>query len=86
MNIAISPWSLMSETHSKVIPTVRGYLEEWKFQAQQIPTLELRKQALDSLEMKQFIVKVAQSMGCLPKVMGRKQSDSLLLIKRLVII
>jgi tetraprenyl-beta-curcumene synthase len=72
MNIPVSPWSLMSETHSKVIPTVRGYLEEWKFQAQQIPTLELRKQALDSLEMKQFHCEGGAIYGLLAKSHGQE--------------
>ena len=57
----------MSETHSKVIPTVRGYLKEWTFQAQQIPNLELRKQALDSLEAKQFHCEGGSIYGLLAK-------------------
>lgn len=54
MNIPVSPWTLMLETRFKVIPTVRSYLRSWKFQAQKIPNPELRKQALASLEAKQF--------------------------------
>ena len=44
----------MSETYFKVLPVVRGYLNDWKVQAQQIPSLELRKQALASIKAKQF--------------------------------
>lgn len=54
MNIPASPWALMSETYFKVLPTVRNYLNYWKIQAQQIPNLELRKQACSSIEAKQF--------------------------------
>lgn len=44
----------MSATYFKVLPAVRNYLNHWKIQAQQIPNLELRKQALASIEAKQF--------------------------------
>ncbi len=54
MNIPVSPWGLMSETYFKVFPAVRNYLNHWKIQAQQIPNLELRKQACSSIEDKQF--------------------------------
>ena len=54
MNIPVSPWALMSETYFKVLPAVRNYLNHWKIQAQQIPNLELRKQACSSIESKQF--------------------------------
>lgn len=54
VNIPISPWALLSETRFKVVPSVRNYLKDWKFQARQIPNPELRKQAIASLEDKQF--------------------------------
>ncbi len=54
MNIPASPWALISETHFKVLPSVRRYLNHWKAQAKQIPNPELRKQAIASLETKQF--------------------------------
>ncbi|MBE9212398.1 tetraprenyl-beta-curcumene synthase family protein [Plectonema cf. radiosum LEGE 06105] len=54
MDIPVSPWGLMSETYFKVFPAVRNYLNHWKIQAQQIPNLELRKQACTSIEDKQF--------------------------------
>lgn len=54
MNIPASRWTLMSETYFKVLPAVQNYLNTWKTQAQQIPNLELRKQALTSIEAKQF--------------------------------
>ena len=54
MNIPASPYALLSETHFKVLPSVRSSLKYWKSQAAQIPNLELRKQAIASLETKQF--------------------------------
>jgi tetraprenyl-beta-curcumene synthase len=54
MNIPVSPWALMSQTYFKVFPAVRNYLNYWKIQAQQIPNLELRKQALTSIRDKRF--------------------------------
>ncbi len=76
----------MSETCFKVLPTARSYLNYWKIQAQQIPNLELRKQALASIEAKQFHCEGGQFMDCLRKITGRKQLNLLLLTKRLVII
>lgn len=54
MKIPVSPWALLSETHFKVLPTVRSYLKDWRLQASQIPDPELRQQALASLDTKQF--------------------------------
>lgn len=54
MDIPLSPWGLISKTHLKVLPAVRSYLNNWKTQARQIPSSELRKQALTSIETKAF--------------------------------
>jgi tetraprenyl-beta-curcumene synthase len=67
MSIPVSREKLMSETHSKVVPTARHYLETWKFQAQQIPNSELRKQALASIEAKQFHCEGGSIYGLLAK-------------------
>lgn len=67
MNIPVSPWALMSATYFKVLPTVRKYLNNWKVQAQQIPNLELRNQALASLEAKQFHCEGGSIYGLLAK-------------------
>ncbi len=44
----------MSQTYFKVLPEVRNQLRHWQIQAQRIPNLELRKQALASLSAKRF--------------------------------
>ncbi|MBW4444851.1 MAG: tetraprenyl-beta-curcumene synthase family protein [Plectolyngbya sp. WJT66-NPBG17] len=67
MNIPVSPWALMSETCFKVLPTVRKNLNHWKLQAQQIPNLELRHQALASLSDKQFHCEGGAIYGLLAK-------------------
>jgi len=54
MNIPISPWALLSQTHFKVLPSVRQNLNHWRSRAEQIPNPELRKQAISSLETKHF--------------------------------
>ncbi|MBW4542161.1 MAG: tetraprenyl-beta-curcumene synthase family protein [Myxacorys chilensis ATA2-1-KO14] len=67
MNIPVSPWALMSETCFKVLPVTRRNLNHWKIQAQQIPNLELRKQALMSLADKQFHCEGGSIYGLLAK-------------------
>ncbi|KAM3106532.1 DUF2600 family protein, partial [Phormidesmis sp. 146-33] len=67
MSIPVSPWALMSDTYFKVLPAVWSELNYWKAQAQQIPNLELRKQALDSLEAKQFHCEGGSIYGLLAK-------------------
>lgn len=57
----------MSETYFKVLPTVRRYLNDWKVEAQQIPNLELRKQALASIKAKQFHCEGGSIYGLLAK-------------------
>ncbi|MBW4422421.1 MAG: tetraprenyl-beta-curcumene synthase family protein [Myxacorys californica WJT36-NPBG1] len=72
MNIPVSPWALMSETCFKVLPAARSDLNHWKIQAQQIPNLELRKQALTSLADKQFHCEGGSIYGLLAKNHGRE--------------
>ncbi|WP_123041235.1 tetraprenyl-beta-curcumene synthase family protein [Cohnella candidum] len=48
------PVSLMSRVYKHILPGVRGELAEWRAAAQAIPDPELRKQALSSMETKQF--------------------------------
>ena len=72
VNIPVSPWALLSETHFKVVPSVRAYLNDWKLQASQIPNSELRKQAIASLEAKQFHCEGGAIYGLLAKRDWRK--------------
>lgn len=67
MNIPVSPWALMSETRLKVLPSVRGYLKGWRTQAEEIPNPELRKQAIASIETKQFHCEGGSIYGLLAK-------------------
>ena len=43
-------WSLGLGIYRDVLPIVRQNLSEWKAQALQIPDLELRQQAVSSIE------------------------------------
>ncbi|HEY9847349.1 MAG TPA: DUF2600 family protein, partial [Candidatus Caenarcaniphilales bacterium] len=54
MEIPDYPWALMSSMYLKVLPVVHRYLAQWKDRAKQISDLELRKQALMSIETKTF--------------------------------
>lgn len=54
MNIPTLPWVLMLRVYQDVIPAVHWHLRRWKEFAQIIPNLELRKQALMSIETKTF--------------------------------
>lgn len=67
MDIPGSPWTLLSKTYFKVLPTVRGYLNSWKAQAKKIPNLELRQQALMSIETKTFHCEGGAIYGLLAK-------------------
>jgi tetraprenyl-beta-curcumene synthase len=49
-----NPLNLMSRVYKHILPEVRKELDGWRKVAGEIPDLELRKQALDSLETKQF--------------------------------
>lgn len=48
------PISLMRRVYKYVLPEVRAELGRWRSRANVIPDLELRKQALDSMNSKQF--------------------------------
>ncbi|HEY9764175.1 MAG TPA: DUF2600 family protein, partial [Trichocoleus sp.] len=67
MNIPASTWGLISASRFKVLPTVRKYLEGWKKQAQAIPNLELRRQALASINTKAFHCEGGSLYGLLAK-------------------
>lgn len=54
MGIPKTPIMLMNKVYMDVFPAVQKELEFWKREARQIPDPELRKQALDSIEAKDF--------------------------------
>ncbi|MFC0473978.1 tetraprenyl-beta-curcumene synthase family protein [Robertmurraya beringensis] len=54
MSVPTMPISLMTEVYRKVLPAVHRELRGWKARAEEIPNLELRKQALASIEHKTF--------------------------------
>jgi tetraprenyl-beta-curcumene synthase len=54
MSIPIHPISLMFSFYRKILPTVHQELAYWKKRAESIPNLELRKQALASIDSKTF--------------------------------
>ncbi len=54
MSIPTHPFSLMHDVYRKVFPIVHKELDFWRERASQIPNVELRKQALDSIEDKTF--------------------------------
>ncbi|RKP54289.1 tetraprenyl-beta-curcumene synthase family protein [Cohnella endophytica] len=48
------PFTLMKRVYKYILPEVRAELARWKIRANEIPDPELRKQALDSMNTKQF--------------------------------
>jgi len=48
------PFSLMKRVYKYILPEVRAELGRWRAKADGIPDAELRKQALDSMNAKQF--------------------------------
>ncbi|MFC4599969.1 tetraprenyl-beta-curcumene synthase family protein [Cohnella hongkongensis] len=48
------PFTLMKRVYKYILPEVRAELERWRSFAERIPDPELRKQALDSMNGKQF--------------------------------
>ena len=54
MKIPTQPFSLMKLVYKKVFPLVYQELDYWKKRAEAIPDLELRKQALASIDTKTF--------------------------------
>lgn len=45
---------LMFRLYARILPTVHRGLKRWKFEAEKIPNLELRKQAKNSIQTKSF--------------------------------
>ncbi|MFS0780485.1 tetraprenyl-beta-curcumene synthase family protein [Bacillus sp. 1P06AnD] len=54
MAIPTTTLSLMNRVYKDIFPVVQRELHYWKNQAKQIPDPELRKQAIDSIEQKEF--------------------------------
>ncbi|WP_050616127.1 tetraprenyl-beta-curcumene synthase family protein [Bacillus testis] len=54
MAIPTTPLALMNRVYKDIFPMVQKELHYWKNQAMQIPDPELRKQAIDSIENKEF--------------------------------
>ncbi|MGM9929912.1 MAG: tetraprenyl-beta-curcumene synthase family protein [Bacillus sp. (in: firmicutes)] len=54
MSIPATPLSLMNRVYKDVFPDVQQELKYWKDKAKEIPNAELRKQAIDSIEKKDF--------------------------------
>jgi len=54
MLVPQNPFSLMFRVYRYILPDVKAQLSIWREVALQIPNAELRKQALDSLRLKEF--------------------------------
>lgn len=54
MSVPNQPWALMYRIYRSVLPDVSFYLEQWREKAEKIPNDELRKQALMSIDTKEF--------------------------------
>ncbi|KYG26644.1 tetraprenyl-beta-curcumene synthase family protein [Alkalihalobacillus trypoxylicola] len=54
MKVPTHPIPLLINIYRDVLPTVHRYYNQWKERAEEIPDPELRKQALDALEKKEF--------------------------------
>ncbi|KGA98777.1 hypothetical protein AJ85_10400 [Alkalihalobacillus alcalophilus ATCC 27647 = CGMCC 1.3604] len=54
MKVPTQPIPLMMNIFRDVLPTVHRYYDQWKERAKSIPDPELRAQALDALERKEF--------------------------------
>ncbi len=54
MGIPYTPISLMNRVYKDIFPEVQQELQHWKNEAKKIPDAELRKQAIDSIEGKDF--------------------------------
>ena len=68
-----SPVGLMSRVYKFILPEVRSELENWRREAEQIPDEELRKQALASIDTKNF---TARAVRCMPQPICRKSTFS----------
>ncbi|MBP2243343.1 tetraprenyl-beta-curcumene synthase [Cytobacillus eiseniae] len=67
MGVPSMPISLMSNIYRKVLPLVHRELDFWKKRAGEIPNLELRKQALASIEHKTFHCEGGSIMALMAK-------------------
>ncbi|USY54785.1 tetraprenyl-beta-curcumene synthase family protein [Bacillus sp. 1780r2a1] len=54
MKIPSHPLSLMGKIYRGIMPTVHEELKQWRLKAEKIPNIELRTQALDSINTKTF--------------------------------
>ena len=54
MKVPSMPFTLMIQSYRKIFPLVDKELSYWKQRAEVIPDLELREQALGSIEHKTF--------------------------------
>lgn len=54
MSIPSEPFGLMSKVYRRILPTAHKELAHWKKRAEEIPDLELRRQAIASIEGKTF--------------------------------
>lgn len=83
MNIPVSPWALLSQTHFKVLPSVRQDLNHWRSQAEQIPIQSYGSKRSQVLKPNSSIVKADQSMDCWQRKTGGRRFDLLWRIKPL---
>lgn len=67
MQVPNRPWTMMFRIYRDVLSTVYQYLHQWQEKASQIPNLELRKQALMSIETKTFHCEGGAIYGLLAK-------------------
>ncbi|MCT7960947.1 tetraprenyl-beta-curcumene synthase family protein [Laspinema sp. D1] len=67
MKVPTHPLTLMIAIYQRIIPAVHIHWNHWKTLAQKIPNLELRKQALMSLETKRFHCEGGAIYGVLAK-------------------
>ncbi|MBP3949832.1 tetraprenyl-beta-curcumene synthase family protein [Bacillus suaedae] len=54
MTVPTKPIPLLIDIYRQVLPTVHTHFDKWKVRATQIPNSELRSQAMDALEKKEF--------------------------------
>jgi len=74
MKVSTKPWGLMLQIYRNVLPDVRKELLIWKKKAERIPNVELRKQALASIETKTFH---CEGGGIYSLISGERRCDTL---------
>ncbi|EIT85528.1 hypothetical protein A374_09833 [Fictibacillus macauensis ZFHKF-1] len=72
MSVPNQPWALMYRIYRHVLPDVAFYLEQWRERAEKIPNEELRKQALMSIDTKEFH---CQGGGILALLAGSRRNE-----------